>query len=169
MRVWPGVRIFLIAAVLCLSALAGGGARAEVEVEDLGSAEVNARYATLIDELRCPQCQNQNLAASNAPIAADLRGEIRRMLRAGKSDAEIVDALVSRYGDFVLYRPRWQPATYVLWLAPGALLLVAGIAVIAAVRRQRRSSASAAPDDTTQTVLERLLQESGADDSDHAR
>ena len=168
MRLWPGARIFLIAAVLCLSAFAGR-ARAEVEVEDLGSAEANARYAALIDELRCPQCQNQNLAASNAPVAADLRGEIRRMLRAGKSDAEIIDALVSRYGDFVLYRPRWQPATYVLWLAPGALLLVAGIAVMVAVRRQRHSSASAAPDDTTQAALARLLDEGRARDADDAR
>ena len=167
MRLWPGARIFLIAAVLCLSAFAGR-ARAEVEVEDLGSAEANARYAALIDELRCPQCQNQNLAASNAPVAADLRGEIRRMLRAGKSDAEIIDALVSRYGDFVLYRPRWQPATYVLWLAPGALLLVAGIAIIVAVRRQRSADKAVDPG-ATQAELARLLKESGADDSDHAR
>ncbi len=65
------------------------GALAEVEIEDLGSAAANARYATLIDELRCPQCQNQNLAASNAPIAGDLRAQVRRLLREGKSDAEI--------------------------------------------------------------------------------
>lgn len=170
MRLWPGVRVVLTAAVLCLSALAGSGARAEVEIEDLGSAAANARYAALIDELRCPQCQNQSLAASNAPVAADLRGEIRRMLRAGKSDTEIVDALVSRYGDFVLYRPRWQPATYVLWLAPGILLLIAGSVVMVAVRRQRRRGAApAASDDTAHTALARLLEESGAADSDGAQ
>lgn len=145
------------------------GALAEVEIEDLGSAAANARYATLIDELRCPQCQNQNLAASNAPIAGDLRAQVRRLLREGKSDAEIIDFLTGRYGDFVLYRPRWQPATYLLWLGPGLLLIVAGLTVALVVGRQRRAQPRTELDGATRETLTRLLEENGDHSVDDQR
>lgn len=86
--------------------------------------ELQARYDKIIEEVRCLKCQNQNLKDSNAFLAADLRREIRRLLEEGKSDDEIYDFLVARYGEFALYRPRFSGKTLVLWIAPGVLLLV---------------------------------------------
>ena len=86
-------------------------------------AAVTQRVMTLARELRCLVCQNQTLADSQADLAVDLRNEIASMVKAGKSDQEIVNFLVDRYGDFVLYRPRLKPATYVLWFAPFVALL----------------------------------------------
>jgi cytochrome c-type biogenesis protein CcmH len=82
------------------------------------------RYQNLIEELRCPKCQNQNIADSDAEIAEDLRNEIYRQLRDGKSDKEIVDYLVARYGEFVNYRPPLNSKTVLLWSAPGVLLFI---------------------------------------------
>ena len=90
--------------------------------------ELQARYETIISEIRCLQCQNQSIKDSNVFLAADLRREIRRMLGEGKTDAQVYDFLVARYGEFALYRPRVCGKTLVLWLAP--LLLLAGGAVI---------------------------------------
>ena len=90
--------------------------------------ELQARYETIISEIRCLKCQNQSIKDSNVFLAADLRREIRRMLGEGKTDAQVYDFLVARYGEFALYRPRVGGKTLVLWLAP--LLLLAGGAVI---------------------------------------
>jgi cytochrome c-type biogenesis protein CcmH len=81
-------------------------------------------------------CQNQNIRDSNAFVAADLRREIRRLLGEGKTDAEVADFLVTRYGDFVLYRPRFSGKTLVLWVAPFLLLLFGGIAIFRVVRHR---------------------------------
>jgi cytochrome c-type biogenesis protein CcmH len=157
--------VFLVALGLWLSPGA-----AAIEVHDFASAAEQERYRVLIEELRCPQCQNQNLSASDAPIAADLRKEVLRLLREGKSDTEIIDFLVGRYGDFVLYRPRWQPATYLLWLAPGLLLVAAGLIVTLVVRRQRRLAPEAAvPDGAVRVTLARLLDENGDNRADDDR
>ena len=94
------------------------------------------RFHALVSELRCVMCQNQSLADSNAQIAHDLRREVFDLMRAGKSDAEIREFLVARYGEFVLYRPRFGGHTWLLWLAP-ALLLLAGGAVIVRILRAR--------------------------------
>ena len=103
------------------------------------------RFRALTEELRCVMCQNQSLADSNAPIAHDLRLEILRLMRAGKSDAEIKQYLVERYTDFVLYRPEVKPMTWLLWFGPG-LLVLGGAAVIAViVRRRSRDAAAQAP------------------------
>ena len=89
--------------------------------------ELQARYEKLIAEVRCVTCQNQNIKDSNAFIAADLRREIRRLLEEGKTDAEVADFLVTRYGDFVLYNPRKSGKTLVLWVAPFILLFFGAI------------------------------------------
>lgn len=91
------------------------------------SAVEERRFQALVAELRCMVCQNQNLADSDAELARDLRNEVFEMLRAGKSDGEIRDFLVQRYGDFVLYDPPFKPVTWILWLGP-ALVVVAGLA-----------------------------------------
>jgi len=94
------------------------------------------RYEKIIDEVRCLKCQNQTIKDSNAFLAADLRREIRRMLDEGKTDAEIFDFLVARYGEFALYRPRMSGKTLVLWLAPGLLLLGGGFVLVNILRRR---------------------------------
>jgi cytochrome c-type biogenesis protein CcmH len=104
-----------------------------------------ARYERLNRELRCLQCQNQTIADSTAPLAADLRREVREMIKAGRSDAEIRQFMLDRYGDFVLYRPRVSGATFLLWAAPALLLLIGGLA---AVRFIRRRTAEVDVDDT---------------------
>ncbi len=98
--------------------------------------EMQARYETIISEVRCLQCQNQSIKDSNVALAADLRREIRRMLTEGKTDAEIYDFLVARYGEFALYRPRMSGKTLVLWLAP-VLLLAGGALIMLRVIRRR--------------------------------
>lgn len=98
--------------------------------------ELQARYEHIIEEVRCLKCQNQSIKDSNAFLAGDLRREIRRMLGEGKTDDEIYDFLVARYGEFALYRPRMSGKTLVLWIAPLVLLLVGGF-VLANILRRR--------------------------------
>lgn len=94
------------------------------------------RFNQLTLELRCLVCQNQNLADSDAQLAHDLRAEVHEMLVAGKSDDEIKQFMVERYGDFVLYRPPVQKNTYLLWLAPLALLLIGGVVLRSSVKKR---------------------------------
>lgn len=98
------------------------------------------RFHALTEELRCVKCQNQSLADSNAAIAQDLRNEVLELMRQGRSDEEIKRYLVARYGEFVLYRPRVEPGTWLLWFGPGLLLLVGAVGVAAIVRRRSRGS-----------------------------
>ena len=98
---------------------------------------VEARLVEISQELRCLVCQNESLASSRAELADDLRREVRELIRDEKSDAEIKEFLVSRYGDFVLYRPEVKPLTWVLWFGPFVLLLV-GVWVLVRYVRQRR-------------------------------
>jgi cytochrome c-type biogenesis protein CcmH len=100
------------------------------------------RAVRLAEQLRCLVCQNQTIADSNAPLAVDLRTQIREQITEGRSDGEIVQYMVQRYGDFVLYRPPFKATTALLWLGP-ALLLLIGAAILArtlALRRQRRAA-----------------------------
>jgi cytochrome c-type biogenesis protein CcmH len=110
--------------VFFLLALFSVSSSAVIEEREFANLVEKQRYQTLIEELRCPKCQNQNIADSDAEIAEDLRNEIYRQLRDGKSDQEIVAYLVSRYGEFVNYRPPLDSRTLLLWSAPGILLLI---------------------------------------------
>lgn len=98
--------------------------------------ELQARYDAITDEVRCLKCQNQTIKDSNAFLASDLRREIRRMLEEGKTDEEIYDFLVERYGEFALYRPRASGKTLVLWLAPLFLLAFGALALTRILRRR---------------------------------
>ncbi len=102
-----------------------------------------ARLVVIAEELRCLVCQNESLASSHAELAQDLRDEVRDLIRQGKSDPEIKDYLVKRYGDFVLYRPAFKPTTWLLWVGPFALLGV-GLLVLWRVLRQRRTGSPVA-------------------------
>ena len=97
---------------------------------------LNARYQTLIHEVRCLVCQNETIADSNASLAGDLRREIRRMVAEGKSEQEVLDFLVARYGDFALYNPPVQPTTWALWAAPAVFVLIGAVAFAAILRRR---------------------------------
>jgi cytochrome c-type biogenesis protein CcmH len=103
------------------------------------------RFQQLSAELRCPMCQNETLADSNAPIAHDLRRQVFEMMQAGKSDDDIKAFLVDRYSQFVLYKPPVEPSTWLLWFGPLVLLAIGGIVVAVQVRRRARQS----PADTT--------------------
>ncbi len=101
-------------------------------------AAIEARATALETELRCLVCQNQTLADSSAPLAVDLRNQIRERMRAGASDRDIIDFMVERYGDFVLYRPPLKATTVLLWTGP-VLLLIAGLAALYFRLARRRS------------------------------
>jgi cytochrome c-type biogenesis protein CcmH len=108
------------------------------------------RFQKLSAELRCPMCQNETLADSNAPIAHDLRRQVFEMIQAGKSDDEIKTYLVDRYSQFVLYKPPVEPSTWLLWFGP-AVLLAAGAAVVAIqVRRRARQAPASTPANDTE-------------------
>lgn len=110
-------------------------------------AAEESRFHALVTELRCVMCQNQSLADSNAQIAHDLRREVLALMRQGRSDAQIRDYLVARYGEFVLYEPRVEEKTWLLWFGP-ALLLLAGGFVVARVVRRQGGNGGVAIDDT---------------------
>lgn len=102
--------------------------------------EVEVRMHRLGEDLRCLVCQNQSLADSHSGLAEDLRREMREQMAAGKSDREIVDFMVARYGDFVRYRPPFKATTLLLWLGPFALLLVAAVMLIRFFRKSPQES-----------------------------
>jgi cytochrome c-type biogenesis protein CcmH len=120
---------------------------------------VEARLKKLAVELRCLVCQNQTLADSNAPLAEDLRREVREMIVKNMSDQEIIEFLVSRYGDFVLYRPPMKTTTMLLWVGPFVLLAGGGIALVVALKRRGRKVEDAVITDEEHRRVEQLLSE----------
>jgi len=146
-----------------LLALLAGSLHAAIETFEFASEEQRLRYLEFARELRCPKCQNQNLADSNAPIAADLRHELYRLLSEGKTDREIVDFMVARYGEYVLYEPPLEAKTMLLWGAP-VLMLCGGLLVLAGiVRRARRAGAAraAALSEAERRRLDEILHDDG--------
>ncbi len=123
--------LFLLAAIFAAST-----ALAIDQDKRFEDPEMQARYEKLISEVRCLQCQNQSIKDSNVTLAADLRREIARMIEEGQTDEEIADFLVTRYGEFALYRPRTAGKTLVLWLAPFLLVLLGGFALARVVRHR---------------------------------
>lgn len=117
------------------------------------SPQAQARWDHIATELRCLVCQNESLASSNAELAVDLRRELRHLIEQGQSDADIRTFLVSRYGDFVLYKPELKPVTWLLWFGPFALLL---LALGVALRLLRRTPSAPAP--LTERERERVRQ-----------
>ncbi len=116
-----------------------------------------ARLKQLAVELRCLVCQNQTLADSNAPLAEDLRREVRDMIAKNMSDREIIDFLVERYGDFVLYRPPWKASTTLLWVGPFLLLIGGATALVMALKRRGQTLPDAPVTDEEHRRVEQLL------------
>jgi cytochrome c-type biogenesis protein CcmH len=124
--------------ILGLALLFSHAAMAAVDVYEFNSDDERRRYQHFLEELRCPKCKNQNLAGTNSQIAVDLRRELHKMVHDGKTDAEIIDFMVSRYGDFVLYRPPLKASTLALWMGPVVFLLTGLTTVGVIVWRRRR-------------------------------
>lgn len=141
-----GLRILLLTLVLAAIPVAG----ANIDVARFNTEQESARYQKLIAELRCLVCQNQNLADSNADLATDLKNIVRQKILAGETNAQILDFMTQRYGDFVLYRPPLKSSTVLLWIGPALFILAGLIIVLAYIRRTR-----AAPATVTQRELAR--------------
>lgn len=151
--------------------LAATTLHAAIDPDQFENETERARYQHFIADLRCPKCQNQNLAGSDAPIAADLRKELRRLLKEGQSDQQIVDFMVARYGEFVLYKPRLDRNTALLWFAPIALFGVGAGVIGTMLWRHRRARAAATATLTAeeQAQLADLLRTDGNSDDSSRR
>lgn len=148
--------------LVMLLLFAAGQALAVIETYEFSAPRLEQRYHQLSQELRCPKCQNQNIADSNAPIAQDLRKLLYAKLESGASDKEILDDMVARYGEFVRYRPEASGATLWLWLAPALLLLGAAI-LLTVLFRGGRDRPTAEVSDEERRLLERALGKAGDD------
>ena len=119
------IKVALLALISLLAAMMlAMPAQAAIDVYEFDSPQQEAQYRGLIEELRCPKCQNQNLAASDAPIAQDLKQKVYDLIKDGRSDAEIRNYMQERYGDFISYKPPVRPSTWILWFFPPLLLIV---------------------------------------------
>ena len=133
-----------------------GIAQAAIDTYEFANDAERERFRELTKELRCPKCQNQDIADSNAPIATDLRREIFRMLGEGKDNQQILDFMVARYGDFVLYKPALTSKTAVLWFGPLALLMGGLVVIGVIVGRRRRTGPAEGPDTLSAEERQRL-------------
>ncbi len=112
---------------------------ARIEARQFESAATEARYEVLINELRCLVCQNENLKASNADLAKDMRDKVYQMVSAGKTKQDVIDFMVARYGDFVLYNPPFKEITWLLWLGPFAFFIIAIIVLFRIVKQRNQT------------------------------
>ena len=133
-----------------------GVAQAAIDTYEFKNDAERDRFRELTKELRCPKCQNQDIADSNAPIATDLRREIFRMLGEGKDNQQIIDFMVDRYGEFVRYKPALTSKTAVLWFGPLALLMGGLVVIGVIVGRRRRTGPAEGPDTLSAEERQRL-------------
>lgn len=148
--------IFKAAALFLLTLLSTTLWAAIDDAPEFNTPEQEAQYYALIKEIRCPTCQNNNVAESNAPLARQLRQQIAEQIQQGKNNSEISSYLIDRYGDFITYRPPFNARTWLLWLAPIGLMLIALIVWII-VRGRQRQIAALSPEE--QAELHKLLME----------
>ena len=148
---------YVTALLLLAFACAGGWAKEATPLAD--DPVVEQRLIAISEEMRCLVCQNESLAGSRAELAQDLRRELRTLIRAGRSDAEIREFMVSRYGDFVLYRPPVKPTTWLLWAGPFLLMVVGVIVLLVYLRRRERALGREELTDEERSRAQALLQE----------
>lgn len=132
------MRPLILILLMCL----GCAVYAATESYPLDTEAERERFNTLTSELRCPKCQNQSIADSNAPIASDMRAEVHRLVQQGESNEAIMSAMTSRFGEFVRYRPELDQRTFLLWFTPLIVVVVGVAAVTLVVLRSRRSASS---------------------------
>ncbi len=150
LTMWRAAIACLLLALVASSAIA---ARPAAQLDASGAR----RAAALAEQLRCLVCQNQSIAESSAELAVDLRREIGEQIRAGRSDQDIIDFMVARYGDFVLYRPPVKPHTWLLWFGPALLAIAALIGFARALRNRRRRAVERPLTEAEHAEAERLL------------
>ena len=129
---------------------------AAVEIKQFQNSEHEQRYKNLINEFRCVVCQNQNIADSNAELAKDLRKQVFKMINAGKNDDEIMDFMVARYGDFVLYRPQFNSMTFLLWVGPFIIFII-GLYILISFIGQRKKMVVTELSNTDKEKIKQLL------------
>jgi cytochrome c-type biogenesis protein CcmH len=152
------IKHWYLTAIMLLSLCNPTLSFANLEALNFTNPQQELRYKKIVAELRCLVCQNQNLADSNANLAKDLRKKTYAMILAGQSDAQIIDFMVARYGDFVRYRPPFRPSTVLLWISP-ALLLAIGLGVVCRVTKRSRETLSSADEVGKAHVRELLSKE----------
>ena len=151
---------FLISLLFALHAAFAAHANEAVPLAE--DPVVEQRLIVIAEELRCLVCQNESLAGSRADLAQDLRREVRTLIKSGKSDAEIKEYLVARYGDFVLYRPPVKPTTWLLWFGPLVLLLGAAWVLIGIIRRSQSQKEGPVLDEAQRVKAQALLKENNS-------
>jgi cytochrome c-type biogenesis protein CcmH len=148
---------------LCLLLFIGCDLIASVDMVEFSDESLRPRYQQLVQELRCPKCQNQNLADSNSPISVDLRKQVQRLLEEGNSNEQIKDYLTSRYSDFILYRPQVKQNTWALWIAPIVLLFL-GLLILYRIFQRQKTTVTAEPvSSQDQERLRELLKNSNGE------
>lgn len=125
--------------MLLLLLLTGGIAFATIDAYEFKTPEDEQRFRVLVEELRCPKCQNQSIADSNAGLAKDIKDRVHRLINEGKNNQQITDYMVERYGDFITYRPPVRPVTWFLWFGPFVLALLAALIIFMIKLRQKSS------------------------------
>lgn len=143
-----------------------GIALATIDAYEFNSMEDEQRFRQLVEELRCPKCQNQNISDSNAPLAKDIKDRTFKLINEGKSNREITDYMVERYGDFVTYRPPMRPVTWFLWFGPFVLTLLAAAIIFMRKLAQRSPSIIQVTPEQEAKVQELLKQ---LDQNDNAK
>lgn len=132
-----------IIAALMLLVMASGAVAAGIELREFDDTVMEKRYRDLTASMRCPLCENQAIDDSDAPISADMRERVYQLLQDGQSDIEIVNHMVQRFGEYILYNPRLESRTYLLWGLPIALVLLGALVVVLMIRARRHASAKA--------------------------
>lgn len=153
-----GLSLSLVIALvtLCMMLMSSQPALANNSTYTFASEAEEQQFRELINELRCPKCQNQTIAESDAPLALDLRERVYQMTRDGYTRSEIIDFMRTRYGDFVHYKPPFNATTVILWAGPGLVLLIGIATIVGITRRQRRQVGLSAQE---QARLDALLAE----------
>ncbi|CNK65770.1 cytochrome c-type biogenesis protein [Yersinia kristensenii] len=155
------MRFFSLALGLILSwSIFATNAFAAIDTYTFSSVEQEQQYRELTEQLRCPKCQNNSIADSNATIAADMRGKVYELMQQGNSKPQIIDYMVARYGNFVTYEPPVTPATLILWVGPALFVLIGAIIVVLRARRRVEKDAALSPQE--QQRLQALLAEQKA-------
>ena len=146
-----------VISLLTLSLWAMAANAAAIDDYVFATPEQQSRFIQLTTELRCPQCQNQSIADSNATISEDLRREVYRLIDEGREDQDIIRFMQERYGDFVLYKPRLNAQTLLLWFGPLLLLIMALVILVVIVKRHRKADQPCVLDKTEQAELDNIL------------
>lgn len=134
------LQLIVSASIIFLFMIFAQSAQAKIELLEFSNDQMRDDYQSLMVELRCLVCQNQNLADSNAELAQDLRKQVYEMLDKGSSRQDVVDFMVARYGDFVMYRPPVKPITFLLWFGPAVLFFIALAIVMVFYRKQKKKA-----------------------------